>query len=338
MPNKDSEAALSTAKAIDRQSLAAVTPEPLRLKRGMNITLGNAFEQKGFQAEIFEILKQNHFDHVRLSLYPFQFMSDPTNNYQIDENYLSSLDWTINHCLQSGLKIIIDLHEFIKIGAEPFNYWDQFISFWEQIASRFSNYSNRLLFEILNEPNNDLDIKTWNIFLNEALKLIRETNPVRPVIIGPSHWNYITQLDTLELPEEDRNLIITFHYYEPVNFTHQGINSSWLGADYTNTIGTSWGTDEEKEFLIKNFEKAHQWGIKHNRPLYLGEFSVCDKAEMKYRVLYTEFTRQIAEKLNIGWAYWAFLGKTFGIFDIETKTWNKPLLKALIPDAPALKS
>ncbi len=32
MPNKDSEAALSTAKSIDRQSLAAVTPEPLRLK------------------------------------------------------------------------------------------------------------------------------------------------------------------------------------------------------------------------------------------------------------------------------------------------------------------
>lgn len=334
MPNKDSEAALSTAKSIDRQSLAAVTPEPLRLGRGINLIL----TRKQLSAEIFELIKQVHFDHIRLILHPFRYMTTPEDNYRISDNWLDFLDWDVNLCLQSKLKVVISLHESWSIAPAPFEYWDQFISFWEQISVKFANYSNRVIFEILNEPHDELNIKTWNLFVNEALKVIRQTNPSRPVIIGPTHWNYITMLDTLEIPEEDCNLIITFHYYEPVLFTHQGVNAPWLRIDYKDKIGITWGTDEEKDFLIENFEKAHQWGIKHNRPLYLGEFGVSKYTKIENLIQYINFIRETAEKLNFDWSFFCFVNNDFGIFELQSKTWNKPLLKALIPDAPALKS
>ena len=42
------------------------------------------------------------------------------------------------------------------------------------------------------------------------------------MIVGPTSWHGIDDLDKLDLPEEERNLIVTVHYYKPFTFTHQG--------------------------------------------------------------------------------------------------------------------
>ena len=49
----------------------------------------------------------------------------------------------------------------------------------------------------------------------------------------------VDHLDSLELPEADRNLVVTFHYYAPFAFTHQG--ASWV-QELKNTSGVTWGT------------------------------------------------------------------------------------------------
>ena len=72
-----------------------------------------------------------------------------------------------------------------------------------------------VLFEILNEPNKKLTPELWNPLLREALAIIRQSNPRRTVVVGPTSWNNIKDLAKLELPEEDRNLIVTVHYYSP---------------------------------------------------------------------------------------------------------------------------
>jgi endoglucanase len=77
-----------------------------------------------------------------------------------------------------------------------------------------------VIFEILNEPNGQLTPDLWNQFLREALGVIRRTNPSRTVVIGPGQYNAIDQLDRLKLPEEDRRIIVTIHYYKPMEFTH----------------------------------------------------------------------------------------------------------------------
>ena len=57
----------------------------------------------------------------------------------------------------------------------------------------------------------------------EVLGVIRQSNPARTVIIGPGDYNEIDYLEQLDLPENDRNIIVTVHYYSPIEFTHQGL-------------------------------------------------------------------------------------------------------------------
>ena len=87
------------------------------------------------------------------------------------------------------------------------------------------------------------------------------------------------------MPEADRRLIVTFHYYLPFEFTHQG--AEWaLGAD--KWVGRSWprSPDEEKE-ITTHFDSVAAWSKQHKRPMYLGEFGVYQRAKMADRARWT---------------------------------------------------
>ena len=60
---------------------------------------------------------------------------------------------------------------------------------------------------------------------------MRKSNPVREVIVGPTTWNNVNDLDRLQLPESDRHLIVTVHYYNPFQFTHQGSSGRTTSAE-----------------------------------------------------------------------------------------------------------
>jgi hypothetical protein len=79
-----------------------------------------------------------------------------------------------------------------------------------------------VLFELLNEPHGKLDADRWNALLAQILPVVRASNPQRTLVIGPTNWNSLSKLDSLKLPASDRNILVTFHYYEPFRFTHQG--------------------------------------------------------------------------------------------------------------------
>ena len=99
-----------------------------------------------------------------------------------------------------------------------------------------------VLFEILNEPAPEFTHESWEEYWRSALAIIRQSNPNRTVIIGPPFWNSIDQVEKLVLPEQDRNLIVTVHYYQPMAFTHQG--AAWAG--FGDKTRVEWkGTDEE---------------------------------------------------------------------------------------------
>ena len=74
--------------------------------------------------------------------------------------------------------------------------------------------------ELLKEPHSKLTAEKWNRLLAEAIAVVRRTSPTRKIVVGPVGWNSIADLDSLQLPEDDRNLIATFHYYSPLPFTH----------------------------------------------------------------------------------------------------------------------
>ena len=162
-----------------------------------------------------------------------------------------------------------------------------FLSVWRQLAPRYKDQPSQVLFEILNEPNQKLTVDRWNNYLAEAVKIIRETNPNRTLIIGPGNWNGIESLPTLKLPENDRNIIVTVHFYHPMEFTHQGAPWSKENKDLKDIKWT--GTAEEKQLVESKLKVAADWSKASHRPIFLGEFGSYDKADMDSRARYTAF-------------------------------------------------
>jgi endoglucanase len=186
------------------------------------------------------------------------------------------------------------------------------------------------VFELLNEPSRNLTPELWNVYYREALAMIRRTNPTRAVIVGPPSWNSVKHLDGLELPEEDRNLIVTVHYYTPMEFTHQG--AAW--SSHRDKTGIQWlGTGEDVAAIEADFEAVQEWSVKNNRPIFLGEFGAYDRAPMDSRVRYTAAVARTAEKLGWSWAYWQF-DSDFVLYDIDQDRWVQPIHDALIPRTP----
>src|SRR5208337_1583352 len=159
-----------------------------------------------------------------------------------------------------------------------------------------------------------------------------QSNPHRTVIVGPTSWNSINDLDKLDLPDQDKNLIVTVHYYSPFPFTHQGAAFAGL----RDKRGVPWnGTEKEQQAVLKDFDKAQAWAEKHHRPIYLGEFGVFDKAEMAARARWASFVTRQAEKRGWSWAWWQF-DNDFVLYDVRQDHWVEPIRDALVPkDRPS---
>jgi len=105
----------------------------------------------------------------------------------------------------------------------------------------------------------------WNDLLNKAITVIRKSNPCRTIVIEPAEYANFEFLGKLDLPEDDRNIIVSFHYYSPHEFTHQG--AEWM-PEAKAWLGTRWvGTKEQKRAIIDAFVKSPNGAGKNNRPI-----------------------------------------------------------------------
>jgi endoglucanase len=219
------------------------------------------------------------------------------------------------------------MHEYITLPKDPEGLKPKYLAVWRQLAERYRNQPETVLFELLNEPNKTLTEDAWNEYLKAPLELVRQSNPQRTLIIGPAWWNGIDHINQLQLPEKERNLIVTVHYYHPMPFTHQG--TSW--TEYLSQTNVLWqGFPDERKAVIRDLSVAQTWSELNQRPIYLGEFGVYDKADMDSRVAYTSFVARQAELMGWSWAYWQF-DSDFIAYDIIHDHWVQPILSALIP-------
>jgi endoglucanase len=249
--------------------------------------------------------------------------------YTIDEAFFERIDWAVEQALSRDLLVVVNMHHYEEIFSKPSEHEERFLVLWAQIAAHYQDYPPELLFEILNEPHNVLTASRWNGLLVKALDVVRPTNPNRNVVIGPGSWNNVNVLRHLELPADDRHIIVTFHYYEPFSFTHQGADwadgsESWLGRTWT-------GTEQQRSSISRDMDVAATWAEANDRPLYLGEFGAYSKADMESRALWTSFVARQAEERGMSWAYWEFCAG-FGVFDLTLDRWNEELFNALVPE------
>ena len=302
----------------------------VRLGRGVNIigydaALWKDYTQGRFKEKYFKMIKEGGFSTIRVNIHPFKHMD---SSYKINPKWLETLDWVVKKGLEAKLMIILDLHEFNAMADDPIAKKEMFMSVWRQLAPRYKDQPNDVVFEILNEPNRKLSVALWNQYLVDAIKLIRKSNPNRTIIIGPGNWNGIESLSTLVLPKNDRNIIVTVHFYHPMSFTHQGAPWSKENKDLS---GITWnGTQEEKELIETRLKVAADWSKANDRPILLGEFGSYDKADMLSRARYTAFVARTAERLGFSWAYWQF-DSDFIVYDIDKDAWVQPIKKALLP-------
>jgi endoglucanase len=256
--------------------------------------------------------------------------------YTIDPAFFKRVDQVVEWGLARDLAVIVDFHHYEEMVRDPWSHKDRYLDIWKQVAEHYKDYPSNILFELLNEPNDQLNASLWNQYLAESLAIVRETNPTRDVVIGPTSWNAYDWVSTLDVPEDkhsspvDEHLIVTFHYYLPFQFTHQG--AEWAGEEAQTWLGTSWaGTDSEKAEITAHFDSVAEWAQRHkNVRILLGEFGAYSKADMGSRVRWTAYIAREAERHGFAWAYWEF-ASGFGIYDPEARVWREDLLKALIP-------
>jgi len=309
-----------------------------RLGRGVNILgydpIWRARGQARFKAEYFQQLKAAGFNSVRINLHPFRYM-DATNNWALRSSWFEVLDWAVSEAQKQGLAVILDLHEFNALGTDPTgDNKEKFLAFWRQMTAHYESAPETVFFEVLNEPSQKLTPELWNEYFAEALAIIRKINPARTVIVGPAFWNSINHLADLKLPESERNLIVTVHFYEPFAFTHQG--ASW--TDRKDKLGFDWkGSTEEVAELNRAFDKAAAWAKANKRPLFLGEFGAYDRGAMDSRVRWTAAIVRAAEARGWSWAYWQF-DSNFILYDVKREGWVEPILGALIQNSPSVNA
>ncbi|CAN5815967.1 glycoside hydrolase family 5 protein [soil metagenome] len=301
-----------------------------KLGRGVNIIgydpLWKDASKARMKAKHFKLIKEAGFSNVRIVIAPFKF-SMKDSAFTINPDFFKTLDWAIKESLKNKLMAIVDFHEHGAMGKDPIGTKPMFLAMWKQIAEHCKNYPNDVLFEIANEPNMKPEI--WNDLHSAAYKIIRASNPNRTLLIGSINGNQIKFLKDLELPEDDRNIIVAIHYYSPIQFTHQG--APW-SVKNKNLSGIEWNeTAAEKQAVTDDFDMAQQWATEHNRPLTLGEFGAYEKADMPSRIRWTNYIARQAEERKWSWSYWQF-DSDFIVYDMENDKWVQSIKDALIAD------
>ena len=319
------------AEDKDTKPTAAIDAAATALGRGIN--LGNALDapKEGewgvtLKADYFKAIKEAGFQTVRL---PVKWSAHAKTEapYGIDATFAERVDWAIDQALANKLNIIVNVHHYDEMDADPDAHLPRLVGLWEQIAARCKDRPAAVYFELLNEPHGKLTEAKWNAAIPQVLAAVRKTNPTRAVLIGPAEWNAVRALDKLELPKEDRNLILTIHCYDPFQFTHQGANwvegaDKWKGREWT-------GSDAEQAALRATLDKAAAWAKAQDRPVFLGEFGSYQEADMESRARWTRFMAREAERRGFGWAYWEFCSG-FGAYDPKTDAWRGALKSALV--------
>jgi endoglucanase len=265
------------------------------------------------------------FDTIRMPV-RWETRAMDTAPYTIDEDFFELVDDALTWAEDAGLTVVINMHHHDAFLADALGRKDQFLAMWEQIASRYKDRPSSVIFEIMNEPHDTLTEDLWNEYLVEALAVIRVDNPTRPVVIGPADWGHVSGMDQLILPD-DPNIIFTVHYYDPLEFTHQG--ASWVeGSD--EWLGNTWeGTDLERSAIRDEFDFVAAWADENNVPVFMGEFGAYNRADMDSRALWTDAVARLSEEMGFAWCYWEYKGD-FGVWDQSSEAWNTPLTDVLL--------
>ena len=309
----------------EAQNIVDIKPSPI----GKCVNMGNALEAPNegdwgyrIRQRDFETIRQAGFDTVRIPIKWTAHASD-LPPYQIDPALLSRVDEVVQQALQSGLKVIINVHHYDEISEDARTHLPRLYGIWEQLFAHYQFYPQTVFFEFLNEPHSDMTARRVDDANRYLLSRLREMDQDRWVILGGGRWGTLDGL--LEThPPYDPRAMVTFHYYSPFEFTHQG--APWTHKPIPK--GQVWGSLEDRREMAKDFSRAARWRDQAGMPLLLGEFGVYKDVDETQRASWIGHVRKTAETVEFGWCYWDW-ATSLGIYDLEAENFKPGMENAL---------
>jgi aryl-phospho-beta-D-glucosidase BglC (GH1 family) len=279
------------AQMTSRQAIPKMT-------RGFNFgrCLETDLENHVITATEMDDVKAAGFNFVRLPIQWNQHMG--TNApYTIDAAWLNRVQQIVDWAIARDLIILINSHHDTWIENDANGDLERFKALWTQVGARFQNHSDRLLFEIMNEP--ALSVQRVNTVDNAIFPIIRASNPTRIILFGGPGQSY-NRLATCTYPANDNYLMGEIHNYDPWSFAGEG-------------TGT-WGTASDYQAVTNVMQPADTWSTTNNIPVVLGEYGTVTWCDGASRELYVKAMVSTAAARGFAPCVW----HDYGWFNIYT--------------------
>lgn len=288
-------------------------------------------------------------DHIRLGFDQIVVEEKP---FTYREEIFQLIDNFVGWCEKYHLNVVLNLHKAIGNYADiqedvqlldNEDLQNRFIGLWVAFEHRYANHP-QVAFELLNEVRN-VNPELWNNLAERTLKAIRAINPARKIIIGSTCWNSPDKLKDLRVYDDD-NVIYTFHFYEPFEFTHQQGVLQAAPLYYNRKL--AYPSDaapyrEYKRFVYKEkqpyqgFERIDREWMRHalqgafdfkrqhpDKILWAGEFGTIRHIKMEYRENWMADIISLLQEHGIPYCVWNYLstpndGNRFSLVDDDSR-------------------
>ena len=295
---------------------------------------------------MIDAVQEAGFNTVRIPVTWMHHMGQAPD-YAVDARWMDRVEEVANYVLSTGMYAILNSHHDEWVSLMPNANHDEVATqlsvLWTQIATRFRDCGDHLIFETLNEPRTR-DRTEWTggtpearSILNEynrtAVNAIRATggnNAVRYIMIPTHAANASTEcVNDLEIPNDDPKIIVSLHTYYPNEFS--------MGGE------TNWGSNSDVAAMEAELDRIYDLLGRNGRAVVIGEWGSINQDNTAARVDHAEtYARMVTERgmCSIWWDNGASARGSdgFGLLDRDARppTWHFPeIVSALVGGATA---
>ena len=286
------------------------------------------------------------------------FCHSDTLNSVIDKDWMNRVKQVVDYCINDSLYVVLNMHwdngwlenRVNKLNQQEIN--GRLEKYWTQIANKFKNYNEHLLFAGANEPEvkDTIGMSVLLSYYQTFINTVRATggnNSSRTLIIqGPETNVEKTDKWMNELPIDkiEKRLMVEVHYYTPFQFCLMENNAYWgklfyyWGKDYHSKTDTAhnatWGEESEMD---EDFQSMKRKFVDKGIPVIIGEFGAYKRklpkgSNQKLHEASVEYfqTYLVKSAINKGLVpfYWDI---NMGLFNRRTcKVLDKNILQAIM--------
>lgn len=314
--------------------------------------------------KLIQSVKAAGFKSIRIPVSYFAKIDDD-KDYTIDSKWLDRVQEVVNYCIKNDLYAVINIHGdgyntidggwLLCNGKNQTEIKKKYKKVWKQIAERFKNYDEHLLFESMNEefdgsysePNKEYyqNINDYNQIFVDTVRKTGDNNTKRWLIIPGWNTNidytagdYGFKLPTDQyrdksIDKEEQRIMISVHYYSPWDFCggENGVITQW-GNEADDPSKTSTTCDET--YMKNQLNLMKTTFADKGYPVFIGEYGSIDKTSYDseneyYRAYFARKLCQLSRKNGCIPMYWDNGYNSvhgFGLFDRTTCEVTHPVI------------